>query len=478
MFDRTWQPPDEPLYSVAFAVPLDANPSWTAFVDAVLDTGEWKLAKGVGRETFDELFAAPATELQVAELGRSFRGDPVDESLPMLLLHTPDLDEDDEDAGEAFTTTPTVDDDEDDAGDETGNDTYTSRDLTLVVRTFDAEVARSCFRRFAPLAHTLHLHHAVDRYGDTLVESDVESLMDDWRRWREEIEDRRSISLRDGSVRADRVLGLQQRSVDYGFSDEMGQIIDVDIDSAERLTILAEEPTGDALTVWRDGAPVQLPQASTRWGKVWRLPDDGFALFGSSQPDQPWDRDTLALFTPEGEMRGTATVPEGLVAVTDRHLFIGYDDEQIFSADEYGRSGAIAVDFDGTVTMRYFADVEGALPIDDVYAATHVNGDVVAFYAYESFSLVLLDLVSHTQTVIEMPQPEGFSALTIDEGVAYLHAPYDSAGVFRWQIGSPDMEMIGVFPDENGLVGLPRGRFYAVGTHGYTIVTPEPPSDL
>jgi hypothetical protein len=473
--DATFELNGTVVHSIALYAHRDTAPTRERLVAAVRATGSFTVQEGAGRAALAEWYREPGqpddgdddpSDDTSDEVGADFgfRADAVDGALPVVVVYVPDRLFGAAERVGAFGFSPY---------DRSGG--YSLGEVRVFIGGDDEAVARKAIATVAAFAEPLGLFVSdEDGYRDeddsTCIPATTDRLQDSWRAWRGKLEDSRAQCDEDGSVRNDRVTGVRQdrRTVDVGDAE----LIAYDVTHDGSYVALAR--AGDTPVALVDGRTVAVPAGE--WTGIAAAPTGGIVLFGLAHgrerpPGRHRGRCDVAFMDADGGVRAITTAPCGGVVVTDNHVVLTFCDEQVYGGDELMRHGLVAYDFDGNVALRYQDDVEGAVDIADCYAACHVRDDTIAFYAYDDFDLVLLDLATKQQVAHPTPTPRGHSAISIHDDVAYLHAPYHSDELYRWRIGSPTMESVGRFPRRQGLRGLRDGRFVSNGDSGYTIVT-------
>ncbi|MBC7461677.1 MAG: hypothetical protein H7287_09980, partial [Thermoleophilia bacterium] len=290
-------------------------------------------------------------------------------------------------------------------------------------------------------------------------------LVELWRAHREDLLDANAIDERDGSVDPARVIGLTQQTF---ATPDGAELLAVSV-RGNRTALLLGPEYETAERMFIDGVEVDLPAGA--WTDIHLVGHRGHLLIGSADwVDTDDDELAVAVYAAPGELQSSfGIVGGGEVTVAQSHVVIGFSDESIHGGDDLAQNGVIAYDFSGELTLAYQRDFgSDAVDVADCYALVHVDQDVVACYPYDEFPIVLLDLATNTQRVIDTPAPRGFRALTIVGDVAWLHGAYSTNAVFRPDLATGVIEGVAMTPSVLLLTGISGGRFLAAGSHGYT----------
>jgi hypothetical protein len=159
------------------------------------------------------------------------------------------------------------------------------------------------------------------------------------------------------------------------------------------------------------------------------------------------------------------------IVVTKDFIVMTYFDESFGSSGIEGERLAI-FDLEGNYLYGYMSEFSSeAVDVFDCYAATLVEDNQIIFFPYTEFPLVLFDVENKTQQVWTPPKiVAGSNAITKLGNKIYFHSPYeDKTGIYEWQIGSEEAEQVASY--SSCLRGLPKGKFFAKGDSGYTIIS-------
>lgn len=160
------------------------------------------------------------------------------------------------------------------------------------------------------------------------------------------------------------------------------------------------------------------------------------------------------------------------IVVLEDHIVFTYFDEGIFGGAPPAEQGVAVFDPTGHYEFGYYdCSGSGAPDIADCYAACADEAGRLLIFPYTEFPIIRIDLSKRSREVFPAPETlTGAHAMTSSGEQAFLWSPYDYRDeIFGVLLGTNRAKAIGRYPGP--LRGLPGGRFLAVGSSGYTVVS-------
>jgi hypothetical protein len=181
------------------------------------------------------------------------------------------------------------------------------------------------------------------------------------------------------------------------------------------------------------------------------------------------------IFSSTGEQLRAFDAGDGVQdVITFGDLFaVSYFDEGVFGTASPSNQGVAVFDRDGKYSWGYASRLGAdAVEIADCYSACRLDDDRLAFSPYTSFPLVVLNLRSGAQEVVELPEAlHGATALSIRGKHTFFYGPYASKDrLFRW---APGEEPVDLGRHAGPLRGIGAGRFVASSERGFTLLQPD-----
>ncbi len=151
-------------------------------------------------------------------------------------------------------------------------------------------------------------------------------------------------------------------------------------------------------------------------------------------------------------------------------IVVTYFDEGVYSGTSPASEGLAIFDARGRFGAGYVSALgPRAVDVSDCYAACWESDTRIAFFPYEGFPFVSLDVKTFEQSVRTTDVVlHGASAVTVSEEGVLFFGPYDSKGsIFNW----PRAGLASVVGSHPGpLRGLQGGRFLCHGKSSFSIV--------
>jgi hypothetical protein len=105
-------------------------------------------------------------------------------------------------------------------------------------------------------------------------------------------------------------------------------------------------------------------------------------------------------FAASGAMREAPTVIRycNNAICTNHRIALTYRDDQVYSADSLAGEGLAVFNGDGDFLWGWNSDPTKSPSIIDCYAATTIEDDIIGFFPYDQFPLIVLDLLDRRIT--------------------------------------------------------------------------------
>lgn len=208
------------------------------------------------------------------------------------------------------------------------------------------------------------------------------------------------------------------------------------------------------------------------WPKRVRALDDDTAIVVDcgAEREQP----NAWIFNRAGKMLTSFCAGDGIqdVVVCGCHIAVTYFDEGIFGGVSPSLEGVSIFNRAGEFVFGYHSQFgyERASIADCYAACADVRGRLCIF-PYTEFPVVRIDLASRVREVFSTPEiVHGASAISLTDDRGFLWGPYHQAGeFFEVPLGSPSATNVGTYPGP--LRGLPGGKFLALRSFGYAIIS-------
>ncbi len=196
------------------------------------------------------------------------------------------------------------------------------------------------------------------------------------------------------------------------------------------------------------------------------------ALVVAARIERQGEVNAWIMETETGRVRHAFSVGDGVqdVLVLADFIVISYFDEGVFSGIMPSHEGLAFFDRQGTYLWGYVTGITDSVDVSDCYAMCHAGRNHVAFCAYTTFSLVVLDISRREQSVVPTPQQlHGCGAITTRGDGFLFRGPYpDDAdykkprdSVFAFDAVSGEATLIGTLPGQQ-VRGLSNGRMLCV----------------
>jgi len=183
------------------------------------------------------------------------------------------------------------------------------------------------------------------------------------------------------------------------------------------------------------------------------------------------DNENAFIYDFNGNLKTKFKAGDGIedIVINADKIVITYFDEGVFGDDGYNNNGLSIFDFNGNFQFGFNQNQQG-LVIHDCYCICKIDDRKIAFYAYDFFNVIELDLNDFTITKLETPNIfEGANAMSKLNNKYIFHSSYYSKNeFFEWNLSNNSVKKIGEY--NSTLKGLLNGSFLAFGDSGFTII--------